>query len=304
MNKKIKQESIFLPYKQGQLHVRKIAPELEDESLAPLMMLHGSISNGKVFYSESGKGIACFLASYGYTSYVIDMPGRGQSEPRLATGINPTQTEVIVNVIPQVQAFILSRHPAIEKVHWMGHSWGGVLMSAALLRFPEFQHQVESLVTFGTKRRLRAKSIKKFLMIDVFWKRLALSMVKKQGYLAADKYGIGMDNESELSIKHTIPWLSGDWIDPDDGFNYQQQVSTTQFPPCWFFAAVNDRVLGNPKDVKNTLDELQTTNAKFTILGKKHGNKQDYDHASMLTHKDCISDHFVEIVDWYKRFNH
>ena len=304
MNNQLKQESIFLPYQHGRLHVRKISPANENKTSAPFMMLHGSISNGKVFYSESNKGVACFLAEHGYTCYVVDMPGRGQSEPRLAKGINPTQTEVIVNVIPQVQALILSRHPEIKQVHWMGHSWGGVLMSAAMLRFPHLQEQVKSLVTFGTKRRLRAKSIKKFLMIDIFWKRLALLMIKKQGYLAADKYGIGMDNESELSIKHTIPWLSGDWIDPDDGFNYQQQVSSTQFPPCWFFAAVNDAVLGNPTDVKNTLDELQTSDSKFTVLGKKHGNKQDYDHASMLTHKDCVSDHFIELLDWYQTFNH
>ncbi len=303
VNTKIKQESIFLPYKHGQLHVRKIAPETERTDLAPLMMLHGSISNGKVFYSESGKGIACFLAEHGYTSYVIDMPGRGKSEPRLAKGINPTQTEVIVNVIPQVQEFILSGHPEAEKIHWIGHSWGGVLMSAALLRFPDFQNRVQSLVTFGTKRRLRAKSVKKFLMVDIFWKRLSLLMIKRQGYLAADKYGIGMDNESELSVKHSIPWLSGDWIGPDDGFNYQRRVSATQFPPCWFFAAVNDPVLGNPKDVKNTLDELRPSDAKFTVLGKRHGNKQDYDHAGMLTHKDCVSDHFVQLLDWYHKLN-
>nr|WP_239480241.1 alpha/beta hydrolase [Parashewanella hymeniacidonis] len=264
-------------------------------------MLHGSISNGKVFYSESGKGFACFLAKHGFTSYIIDMPGRGLSEPKLSRGVNPSQTEVIVDVIPQIQQFILSQHPDTKKVNWVGHSWGGVLMSAALLRFPELQKQVKTLVGFGTKRRLRAKSIKKFLMIDVFWKHISLLMIKKQGYLAADKYGLGMDNESEFSIKNQIPWLSKDWIDPVDGFNYQECISTATLPPCWFFAAVNDKVLGNPKDVKDSLEELQPSIFKFTLLGKGKGNKQDYDHASMLTHPDCTQDHFIELIDWYQK---
>ncbi|RYV00551.1 alpha/beta hydrolase [Shewanella sp. OPT22] len=266
----------------------------------PFMMLHGSISNGKVFYSESGKGFACFLAKHGFTSYIIDMPGRGLSEPKLSRGVNPSQTEVIVDVIPQIQQFILSQHPDTKKVSWVGHSWGGVLMSAALLRFPDLQKQVKTLVGFGTKRLLRAKSLKKIWMIDIFWKHIALFLIRKQGYLAADRYGIGMDNESELSIKNQIPWLSKDWVDPMDGFDYQAQISVANLPSCWFFAGQNDPVLGHPNDVKNSLDELSVNDSKFTLLGKKQGNKQDYDHVGMLAHPDCVNDHFKELLDWYQ----
>ncbi len=302
MNNEIQQESIFIPYKNGRIHVRKVFPVKELCSVPSFMMLHGTISNGKIFYSESGKGIACYLAMHGFTSYVIDMPGRGLSEPKLARGVNPTQTEVIVDVIPLVHEFILSQQPKNLKVHWLGHSWGGVLLSAALLRFPELQQQVKTLVGFGSKRLLTVNSLKKIWIIDIFWKHIALFLVKKQGYLAADRYGIGMDNESEYSIKNQIPWLSKDWIDPMDGFNYQEQIPTSNFPPCWFFSAVKDKVLGNPKDVKKSLSELKVSDARFTLLGKKQGNKHDYDHASMLTHSDCVEDHFIELLAWYNGF--
>ncbi|MGB0893293.1 MAG: alpha/beta fold hydrolase [Parashewanella sp.] len=297
----VQQRSLFIPYGSGQLHVREVKPTAKLTNDIPLIMLHGSISNGKVFYSASGKGLACFLAEQGFTSYVIDMPGRGLSTPKLARGVNPSQTEVITNVLPLVQEFVLAQNDDIQKTHWIGHSWGGVLMSAALLRFPKLQSQVTSLVTFGTKRRLRARSLKKFLTVDVFWKRVSLMLIKLQGYLPADKLGFGMDNESQLSVQQTFGWLDGKWQDPEDGFDYQQQIEKSNLPPSWYFAAQNDPVLGNPKDVQASLDELKIDNARFTLLSKKNGNKQDYDHASMLTHSNAIDDHFLELSKWLNK---
>ena len=52
--------SIFLPFKDGaQLHMRRFSRGGEG---VPVLLLHGSIENGRIFYSESGKGFAPWLA--------------------------------------------------------------------------------------------------------------------------------------------------------------------------------------------------------------------------------------------------
>ncbi|WP_425466799.1 alpha/beta fold hydrolase [Parashewanella tropica] len=296
----IQQESIFLPYKDGKLHIRKIAPSNSKKQLTPFLMLHGSISNGKVFYTKSGKGLACSMAKEGYEVYVLDMPGRGLSTPKIARGVNPSQTEVVRDVIPSVQAFILEANPLADKVHWLAHSWGGVLMAATMLRYSELQDQVASFVTFGTKRRVQVKNLHRTLVLELIWKRLSIPLMKLKGYFPAIGLGVGMDNESYLSVTQTFPWLEGEWIDPEDGFDYSAKLPSAQLPPAWFFAGKNDPILGNPSDVKSTFDELKFKQGKFVLLSKQNGHKHDYDHASMLTHADAEGDHFSELKSWYK----
>jgi hypothetical protein len=36
----------------------------------------------------------------------------------------------------------------------------------------------------------------------------------------------------------------------------------------------------------------------YHLLAKKSGNKHNYDHTSMLLHKDCEKDHFPVVLKW------
>ncbi|QBF82192.1 alpha/beta fold hydrolase [Shewanella maritima] len=299
MNLAIKQESLFLPYRQGQLHLRHIAPKLATHNHPPILMLHGAMSNGKVFYSDKGKGLACFLAKAGFDVYVLDSAGRGLSEPPISRDFNLGQSDVIKEQLPLAQAFILKRHPLEQKVHWCAHSWGGVLMASCIVRFEHIQQSVLSLLTFGTKRTIKVQNWRKWLMVDLVWNRLAPAYAKKTGFLNAQKLKMGMDNETRASLSNTIDWVRGDWIDTDDGFDYRQAAVDVNWPKTWFIAAKKDRVLGNPSDVQDMLAECGLNEAKYTLLAKRNGYLDDYDHASMLTAPHAIDDHFVQIRQWY-----
>ncbi|MGI2079966.1 alpha/beta fold hydrolase [Shewanella putrefaciens] len=308
----ISQTSLYIPYRDGQLHLRQLLPAKPHFSKTPILMLHGAMSNGRVFYSQSGRGLGCFLARAGFIVYVLDTAGRGLSVPKITRGFTLGQGEVIREQIPLVQQFILNLHQkachdlavtAPSQVHWCAHSWGGVLMASSLARYPELQQNVRSLLTFGSKRTIRVKSFKKWLMVDVFWNRLAPSLAMGQGYLAADKLRVGMDNESRASLVQSIDWVRGEWCDHDDGFDYAKAAANTQWPPAWFIAGQNDTVLGHPEDVADMITECGFKRVKFTLLSKINGFKQDYGHGDMLTHLDAVSDHFPLIRDWYLAFD-
>ncbi|GIU42302.1 alpha/beta fold hydrolase [Shewanella algidipiscicola] len=297
------QQSLYIPYRQGQLHLKQLKLPDADMSQPPILMLHGAMSNGRVFYSDSGKGLGCYLAQAGFVVYVLDTLGRGLSTPKLAAGANHGQGEVIREQLPLVQHYILSQHPHAGKVHWCGHSWGGVLMASAIARFDFFQHSVASLLTFGSKRAIKVRSFKKWLMVDVAWNTLAPAIAKGHGYLAADRWRMGMDNESKASLAQSIDWVRGDWIDHDDGFNYaeaaKQLGSSEGWPKAWFIAGLGDAVLGNPADVQRMLAECHCHDVDYTLLSKANGYRHDYGHAEMLTHKDACDDHFPLVLNWY-----
>ncbi|HYX81614.1 MAG TPA: alpha/beta fold hydrolase, partial [Gemmatimonadales bacterium] len=61
-----------------------------------VFMLHGSIENGRVFYSASGKGLAPYLAQHGFDVFVPDLRGRGASTPHVGRHSSYGQTEIIV----------------------------------------------------------------------------------------------------------------------------------------------------------------------------------------------------------------
>ncbi|MCF1429187.1 MAG: alpha/beta hydrolase [Shewanella sp.] len=294
----IVQKSLFLPYRQGQLHLRQVSPANPNDTYPPVLMLHGAMSNGRVFYSQSGKGLACFLARAGFNVYVLDTAGRGLSTPKLGPGFDLGQSEVIVEQLPLVQEYILSRHQQ-GQVHWCAHSWGGVLMLSCFVRCNELRRSVASILTFGTKRAIRTRSLKKWLMVDLVWNRIAPALARRDGYFAADKWRMGMDNESRASLQQSIEWVRGDWRDEDDAFDYQAAAADLAWPACWFIAGCNDTVLGNPADVQRTMAECRMSGAKYTLLARAAGYKHDYDHAGMLTHMDAESDHFLEVLDWY-----
>ncbi len=299
MSVSILQESLFIPYGEGHLHLRKLAPDYGETDKIPILMLHGILSNGRSFYSESGRGLASYLAREGFTVYVMDAAGRGLSTPKLSRDFDPSQVDTICKEIPLAHDFILSQHPQVKKVHWLGHSWGGVLLLSSLIKFTHHQQQVASVVTFGTKRRLRTRSLKKFLMIDLFWKLICPALIKIDGYLAADKWKFGSDGDSRTTTRQAIDWVERDWIDHDDHFDYAKAALDIEWPPCWFITAHNDTVLGNPNDVKAIMKECGLEHAKYTLLSKSNGNFHDYDHSSMLTHADAVNDHFTELADWY-----
>ncbi len=298
------QHSLFIPYQDGQLHLRQIKPIDADMSLPPILMLHGAMSNGRVFYSDAGKGLACFLAESGYVVYVLDIHGRGLSTPKLQRGSMFGQGHVIREQLPLVHHFILSLHHNVANVHWCGHSWGGVLMASAIARYPLFQDSVASLLTFGTKRRIKVKSLKKWLMVDIGWNRLAPAIAWSHGYLDAVRWRMGMDNESRASLAQSIDWVRGEWVDHDDGFDYARSADNVaklgKWPKAWFIAGLGDEVLGHPEDVYRMIQECKLSDVKYTLLSKEQGYKHDYGHAEMLIHKDAVDDHFHQVKQWYQ----
>lgn len=94
---RVKELSYFIPVVQGeeaQLHMRRFFREDLDTSRAEsILMLHGAIENGRIFYrggertdvnAVNRKGLAPFLAAHGFDVFVGELRGRGLSKPLIS----------------------------------------------------------------------------------------------------------------------------------------------------------------------------------------------------------------------------
>ena len=297
----VQQQSIPVPLANGAiLNLQRFSgPTLGP----PVLMLHGAIENGRIFYSGSGRGLAPYLARNGFDVYVADLRGRGKSRPAIDRSSRFGQTEAITEDIPAcAEAIRRIRGPVPQ--HWVAHSWGGVLFSSVLARFPEYGRQVSSLVYFGSKRTIRIWNFHRILKAELVWKLLCPLACLIYGYLPAKRLRIGSDSETIKSYYQSAAWVRNDaWIDSDDGFDYGAAIRKINLPPIWYIAAEQDQALGHPHDVRSFMESSGRQECRYTVLSRSSGNRHDYDHISMLTHPDAALDHFPEVLEWLRQHN-
>ena len=294
MTGKLQQESLYLSVSHHKLHIRHI---WQQAGGAPVLMLHGAIENGRIFYTESGKGLACYLAKQGFNVFVADYRGRGGSEPNLKQDSDHGNYETITTDIPALMEHVFERTG--QTLHVICHSWGGVLFASSLVRNPRVQALTLSNVCFGTKRQVTVWGLERLFKVSLIWNRLAPLLTRKTGYLDAKRLGFGSDGETHQSLTQSVQWVKKSaWVDPVDGFDYKARAQTIEWPPTWHLTGVKDRVLGHAQDVQLFIAETHNSTAEFTLLSKSAGNKRDYDHIDILTTPEAETDHFKALVIW------
>ena len=292
---KHQQSSTFLDLTHYQLHLRRLTP-LHIQH-APVLMLHGAIENGRIFYNHHGKGLGCFLADQGFSVYCADFAGRGKSQPRASKDFDHSQHQLICQDIPALIEHLYQQYQ--QKIHLVCHSWGGVVLAASLARFPELCSKVASASYFGSKRRISIESWSKTIQVNWIWNQMGPWLCQRFGYLPAKKLRFGADNEPRQFLNDTVQWINSEsFVDPTDQFDYAAAATRCHWPASWFFAAIKDKVLGHPTDVRLFMAETQQQHAKFTLLGGEGQDVHGYDHISMLTHPKARDGHFRNLADW------
>jgi len=111
----------------------------------PVLCCHGLASNRLAFDVDVEASLARHLAARGYDVYLLELRGHGASQrpPRWGWDFD----HYIERDVPAAIAAIL-RHAGAERVHWIGHSMGGLLAYAHLARGGSRDFQ--SAITVGS----------------------------------------------------------------------------------------------------------------------------------------------------------
>ena len=299
----MKYESIYIKVDSiNTLHIMNIYDESIDipkKDRQPVFMFHGSMEDGRIFYTLNQKGFAPFLASKGYGIYIPDKRGRGKSTPKISSKSKYSQWEVLTVDIPSILKEIQNHNK--NKQIWVAHSWGGVLMNAFLSRNPSYIKNIEKAVYWGSKRRITTINKERFTQIILMWGIVFRVLSHIYGYLPAKEFKFGAQNEPLKEYLQTTVWVSRKkWIDEHDNFNYTEALKHLKLPKTLYISGQNDKILGNPKDVRLFMNESGIGIKEEMLLSKKNGNLHDYNHINMLIHKDAPKDHFPKIFNWLK----
>jgi predicted alpha/beta hydrolase len=264
----------------------------------PIVLIHGSIEDSRIFHSRSGKGLAPYLATNGYDVFAPDLPGKGQSVPRIRRGFSHSQTDFISRDLPLMVAHIQSLHPG-KKIALGAHSWGGVLLLAYLARYGDAS-EFGPAVFFASKRRISVLSLRRLLMVDLMWTLVGELATMVKGYLPAKSMGLGSQDEPAAFYRQVNKWVYQKAWKDEGGYDYRKKLQSMNLPPILYLAGAHDWVLGHPKDVRTLMQESGQSNAKFMLLGKSTGHQKDYGHIDILTGRACTTDHFPIALKWLK----
>ena len=96
----------------------------------PVILCHGGMANALTYLMPKGKGLASFLAREGYDCWLLEIRGRKSSTPPFGFSYaDATFEDILKRDIPALIQYI-RRQTGYNRVHWIGHSMGGVLLYA------------------------------------------------------------------------------------------------------------------------------------------------------------------------------
>ncbi|MEM7179841.1 MAG: alpha/beta fold hydrolase [Spirochaetota bacterium] len=291
----------------------------------PVFLLHGIANNHTIWDLDIPEySFARYLASQGYRVYSLDLRGRGGSDgPHTGRGNIWSADDYLLCDLPTAIEYILEENQT-DKLHWVGHSLGGILGF-----FYQIRHKASNLqsltafasaltYTFSTINHARTWmdyiSALPYYPIDLFfqfywpfidednyftrfvWNADNTTREVKRALIEKTVQKISILEWNQLkaiSSAEGMPRISG-------GFNHyvdDRRIIT----PAFLLAGDKDWVC--PLDgVEWTRDHLKCKN-KMTVFGKDYGSLSHYGHLDMVCGKNALQETWPAALEWIDSYD-
>lgn len=256
----------------------------------PVVLLHGSFSNRRFWYSPKGIGLGAYLARAGFDVWIAEMRGHGLS-PRNEAYRHNNVTQYVRYDLPAIAAFI--REQTGQAAHWMGHSLGGVILAAALGGGYLDERHACSAALFGSQVSRVYWPLK---IPPVEWgARLLLKMAP---YLSGRRLKRGPEDEPIGIALESLRWhgLFGGFRERDnDWWAGLAKVSL----PVLAVTAEADR-MDPPWACRELLQQCSGAVTAFLCLSRQSGFSSDYGHVEMLVSKEAQHEVWPVAEHWLR----
>jgi predicted alpha/beta hydrolase len=280
-----------------------------------VFMLHGEAECGRIFYDDSNRGLARYLAGLGYEVFVADLGGRGRSLVPDQQQSSLTVHDLITEAIPALLQSAAQHSVVVTNTQqtavaeafkpcatgpdvWVAHGFGAVLLSAALARMPEPQRCAKQWVFFNGRRRFSATQRIAGFCVKLFCHSLTEKLVSWRNLFPATRLGLGTADENASWYQTYASWMNGKSWCGDDGFDYHAALLSAKVPPTLHLAAASDKVFSNLVDVRNFIHELGPHDARLLVVDQIAASKRRYNHLSMLLDQSAEQDLFAPLQSW------
>jgi len=273
------------------LALSRIKPRSRQKLSTPVILIHGSYSTRSFWVSDKGIGLGVYLADQGFDVWIPELRGHGLS-PKGDLFSEITAEDQIRYDLPAISdaVFTMTKTPAF----WIGHSFGGLFILAALSVGWLDQDRVSSLITFGSQISLGDRYLK---LPPVAWSLSALLRV--MGNFPAPKFGLGPEMESAGTMIETIRWkkFRGRWT-TSEGVSYWDGLKKIKIPVITYAAAKDKN--DPPAGCRKIHKQLGSIDKMFMVLSKDAGFSKDYDHVGMVVSKEAQEEVWPDLAGWLK----
>lgn len=254
----------------------------------PVILLHGSFSNRRFWYSPKGIGLGAYLARAGFDVWIAEMRGHGLSVRNQAYRHNCVADYARYD-LPAIAAFVAEQSG--QAPHWIGHSLGGTTLAAALGGHYLDARQAASVALFGSQVTRGFWPLK---VPPLMWS--ARLFLKRFEHVSGPRFKRGPEDEPMGVILESMRWHGlfdrfGD--KKDDWWSGLQTVEV----PTLCVSAVGDQQ--DPQwACRELFEQFGTEDKEFLVLGREYGYTEDFGHVQMLISKAAQAQVWPRVLDW------
>jgi pimeloyl-ACP methyl ester carboxylesterase len=293
----------------------------------PVILCHGMCSNRYPFDIPRGPSLAQYLSRRGWDVWVVELRGNGMSaKPRLFWSDVPFSwgfADLLESDLPAIIHFVKERTDA-KKVHWVGHSMGGMLIQAHLAATND--SSIASAVTLGSASDpsrcywTRLEGLLRFKWL-VTWSDISffpfiaraatplaywISKFTDWLFVASNMEPIVARRTVALASELVTPtrlWLelarlgSSSNNEKDGIRNYAEGLKQCT-APVLFIGGSRDFLMPHESICAVTEYPDNQGERVCKIIGKESGCEEDYGHVDLLVGKKVEEEVFPVIHEW------
>ena len=254
----------------------------------PVILLHGSFSNRRFWYSPKGVGLGAFLARAGFDVWLPEMRGHGLSVRNQQWRTNRVADYARYD-LPAIAAFV--REQSGQVPHWLGHSQGGISLAAALGGQYLGEPAVASAAFFGCQINSRYWPLK---IPPVEWG--AYLLLKRCTQLSGVQLKRGPEDEPVGIALETLRWNGFLGRFKDSERDWWAGLSEVQLPVLAVAAAGDQQT---PEwACRKLYEQLGSEQRQFIALGREQGFSSDFGHTEMLVSAPAQAEVWPLVRDW------
>ncbi|MBF0509134.1 MAG: alpha/beta hydrolase [Deltaproteobacteria bacterium] len=308
------------------LAVHRFRPRNPVQGREPLFLCHGLSANRFYFDFNPVCSLARYAAEQGWDTWVVELRGAGYS--RRPFWNNPLSSyrydfmDYLLKDLPAAVKLVLDQTGA-EKLHWVGHSMGGMLLYAYLDAYGDGQIRSGTAVSAPTSFVEMTPTIMKIsnktrwtpaipwptgiiycLSLPLTW--MGINFVNK---ILINSDNLSKADAVRFSIVCAENWSSGrlgktfiDWVftgnfEPDPARpGFKERLAEIQLPMLIMVGAADQ--LTPPPTVRFGFEKIGSSDKEYHLFAQEDGDLADYGHVDILLAETSPQEVYPKILQW------
>jgi pimeloyl-ACP methyl ester carboxylesterase len=303
-----------------ELHVRRLKPVSSRRRDTPVMLLHGLAANHRGLHLRE-RSLAEWLAEHGFEVWLPELRGHGDSfHGRWDWRID----DYLTHDIPALVDAILGRTGA-ERLHWVGHSMGGVLLMCYGIMHPDAPISRGVAVGSALDYKVGKTGFEQLLRLRPLLERLVgvpygaamhtlAPLMGRPGLSALEAFNVWSSNVEPEVVRalharcfHGMPMsllgslattFEPEGLRLETGFRFVPRAAKVSFPI---------RLMAGSRDEQVSVDAVHHTaeiigeNAEVVVHGPERGDVDHYGHWDLLIGRRAPVETWRPMAEWLER---